>query len=313
MNWTTEKLTFTVPLSLEAHSLAQEYQTKQLKSHKGKQIYLNTLAMYAVDFYLQCLGFETSLKQSYSRNILMQKFMDVADLEVEQLGRLECRPVLPDAEVLEVPPDAWSDRIAYVAVQLNQSLKQAKLLGFAPTVVQKQGIIPVGELRSLEEFPVYLNQFAPPQLETNLSQWFEEIFEAGWQTVETVLGLNQRSIAFSSRNASHLLDEGVKRAKLIDWQMELGHQSVALLVALTKTGDRQVSILVQVHPVGAETYLPSSLKLALLSPKGETLREVQSRHLDNFIQLPRFHCQSGETFRLQVALNEHSLTEEFII
>src|SRR4028119_1648701 len=233
MNRTTEVLTFTVLLSFEAHSLAEQYRKHQPQPQKAKQVYLNTLAMYAVDFYCRCMGFETDWATSDSQNPLMQKFMDVADLNVERLGKLvgklECRPVLPNAEVLEVPPEAWNDRIGYVAVQLNQSLKQAILLGFAPSVAHQQGIIPLGELRSLADFPAYLSEFSQvseqspaslqprqpsPQL-VNLKNWLEGIFEADWQPfdklfvtreVSLVPGFRSRTLRFRGKTKEELIE-----------------------------------------------------------------------------------------------------------
>src|SRR5919202_4856916 len=160
MNRTAESLTFKVLLSFEAHALAQQHCQQHTQPQKAKQVYLNNLARYAVDFYCRCMGLEAELETSDSHNPLMQKFMDVADLNVKGLGKLECRPVLPDSEVMEVPPEAWDNRIGYVAVQLNSSLKEAILLGFVPSVTHHNGIIPLSELRSLADFPAYLSEFS---------------------------------------------------------------------------------------------------------------------------------------------------------
>jgi hypothetical protein len=67
--------------------------------------------VYAVDFYMQCLEVETDVEKSDSRNPISLKFMDVADLPVKQLGKLECRPVLPDAQVCQIPAEIFSDRM----------------------------------------------------------------------------------------------------------------------------------------------------------------------------------------------------------
>ena len=155
MSHTTEPLLFTVPLSFEAHSIARHFQNQQSLTHKAKQVYLNTLAVYAVDFYLRCLGFELNPEQSDSRNPLLVKFMDVADLFVKQLGKLECRPVMPEDEVCQIPPDVWTDRVGYVVVQISQTLKQATLLGFTQTAAAE---LPLSQLRSLSDLPTYLHQ-----------------------------------------------------------------------------------------------------------------------------------------------------------
>jgi hypothetical protein len=70
---------------------------------------------------------------------------------------------------------------------------------------------------------------------------------------------------------------------------------------------------VQLHPASGQTYLPPNIKLALLSSSGATLQELKSRSQDNFIQLKRFTCPIGKNFRIQVAINDFSLTEDFLI
>ncbi|NEN98401.1 MAG: DUF1822 family protein, partial [Moorea sp. SIO3I7] len=172
----TESLTFTVPLSGEAHRIAKKFCKRQLTLQKAKQVYHNTLAVHAVDFYLGCLGWETNLNQSDSYDPVMQAFTDVADLEVKNHGKLECRALLSEAEVCHVPADVWEDRIGYVVVHLNESLTQATILGFTPSVADNKGNLPVSELRSLTEFPEYLTS----KKIVNLSQWLQGTFEAGW-------------------------------------------------------------------------------------------------------------------------------------
>lgn len=103
MNNAMEPLTFSVSLALSARSKAKQFGSEQSNPQKATQVYYNTLAVYAVNFYLQCLGFETDLDNSDSWNQLMRSLMDVADLEVKNYCKLECRPVLASA-VCYVPP-----------------------------------------------------------------------------------------------------------------------------------------------------------------------------------------------------------------
>lgn len=306
MSQTSEQLTFTVPLSFEAHALAQEFRRLQSSSQKAKQIYLNTLAVYAVDHYLHCLGFETDVKQSDSRNPVYLKIMDVADLWVKQLGRLECRPVLPESQVCQIPPDAWSDRIGYIAVQMSQSLKQATLLGFTQTAAAE---IPLSQLRSLTELPEYLNQIRQP-VAVNLQAWLRGFVETSWQTVEAVLGQNQLSLAPVRQVDS--LQPTINRAKLIDLGMQLGEQAVVLAIAVAQVSHEKVKVSFQVRPRSGETYLPANLRLVMLSESNEVIQEVQSRSQDNYIQLRRFDGQPGDQFQIQIALNDVIVTESFI-
>jgi len=315
MRKTSEPLTFTVPLSLSAHRLAEQFRRKHCNQKKAKQVYLNTLAVSAVKFYLRCMGIETDWEASLSWNPVMQTLMDVADLEVTGLGSLECRPVLPESQVVHIPPEVWSDRIGYVAVQLDESLKQATLLGFSKTAPFTDEL-PNSKLSSLADLLEHLRhirQTEPVKMRVNLSQWFENFFEAGWQSMATLLGTQQQNLAFSLRSTSGLSEASVKRAKLIDLGLRLGGQAVVLLVAIAPDAEQKVGILVQLHPTGGETYLPPHLSVGLLSESGTTLQEVQSRSQDNYIQLKRFRGLPGECFNIQVAYGEASVTETFVI
>ena len=324
----SESLTFTVPLSSSAHHLAEQFRRQQSNPKKAKQVYLNTLAVSAVNFYLRCMGVETDWEGSQSRNPVMLSILDVADVEIPNLGKLECRPVLLQDKVVHIPSEVWSDRIGYVVVQFDESLRVATLLGFSQTA--GSGELGISQLRSLEDLLEHLRHIEQPEqalTRVNLSRWFENVFEAGWQSIEALLGTNQENLAFSFRSASELSEHQVKRAKLINLGLQLGSQSVALLVALALAkrdevppaygiapeAEQKVGILVQVHPVGGETNLPPNLRLALLSEAGDILQDVQSRSQDNYIQLKRFRGSPGECFNIQVAFGDASMTETFVI
>ncbi len=304
-------LTFNVPLGAEAHRLAQQFCRKQSGS-KVKQVYLNTLAVSAVNFYLQCMGIKTNWKGSLSYSLVLGSLMDVADLEIPKIGKLECRPILPQTNILTIPPEVWCDRLAYLAVRLDSSLEQATLLGFTKKAPES-GELPISQLHSLEDFLEYLHQIRqlqPATMRVNLSQWFDHVFTDSWQSVEALL-TTPENLAFSFRSASRLGEAGVKRAKLIDLGLQLANQSVALLVAIAPDVDDKVTILVQLHPTNAD-YLPPDIKLILLSD-GSTLQLVESRTEDNYIQLKRFRVNPNECFDIQVAFGNVKVTESFTI
>lgn len=313
---------FTVPLSFAAHEMAQRHQKQQSQPLKAKQVYLNTLAVYSVDFYLQCLGFETDSAKSDCYDPLISKFMDVADLFVPQIGKLECRPTLPEDQSCQIPPDVWSDRVGYIAVQLSQTLKQATLVGFSPTAMAE---IPFSQLTSLSQLPQYLQEIrqsavvpAPVSKLTlstgkaaiSLSRWLENTFETGWQSIEDVLGINRQMVFV--RDAAQV-QASVRRAKLIDVGMQLGEKAVAMPIAVTLNEDKTVKVLVQVHPERGQAYLPPNLKLVMLSDQGEPLQEVYARGQDNYIQLRQFKGQTGDRFGIQVVLGDIIVTEEFTL
>lgn len=306
---------FTVPLGATAHRLAEQFCRQQANPQKAKQIYLNTLSVFAVQFYLRCMGIETDWTASQSQDLLMQCLMDVADLSIPNVGRLECCPVLPDAEVVSIPPEVWSDRVGYVAVQFEPSLRSAIVLGFIPEA--SVGEVPLSQLRSLDALLLHLQQRQQAQAEsaaprTHLGQWLTGAVTAGWRSLETLFTPDSQ-MAFSLRNQPQTSEAAVRRAKLLDLGLQLGQHPLALLVAVTPLTDQTCELLVQVHPTDGERYLPPELQLVLHTEFGEVLQEVRSRQHDNYIQLKRFQGDVGELFNIQVAFGTISHRELFVI
>lgn len=301
-----------VSLAWSAHVKAEYFRRQQSNPRKAQQVYLNTLAVYAVNFYLQCLGWETDLEASDSWNPLMQRLMDVADIEIPKLGKLECRPVLPDSQLCYIPPSVRDERIGYVAVQLSASLKEATLLGFAPQVTSEK--LPLGELRSLEDFPKYLHQIGQPKNLVNLSQWLQDIFDAGWEKIDALL--EPQELAFRCRNLHPMqtitpqkpTDE-VERGKLLG--LGRAGEQVALFVGLKPTQSPEMHICVEVYPINGQTYLPQDLQLMVLDERGEAVMQAQARSTKN-IQL-KFSGEPGESFGIKVAIGDVSITEPFLI
>ncbi|MFB8788417.1 MAG: DUF1822 family protein [Potamolinea sp.] len=331
MNTKSDKLTFTVPLTLEAHLIAQQFHKQQLNSKKGKQVYLNTLAVYAVNFYLECLGFETDLEASDSWDKVMQSLTNTADLIIKEQGKLECVAVLPDAKVFAVPPEVWEDRIGYVAVQMNSELTEATLLGFVSEIATEE--LALSQLNSLEDLLKQLNQ---PIAETvinkpiqgmirnqltpelvKLSDWLHNIFDAGWETVETLFAPPQNELAMNFRRASsvktstsEIPEEEVKRGKLLG--LKWGNEEMALLIGLKPTTSTEIDISVEVSPTGDQTYLPVNLQLMVLDETGGSVMQAKTMRSTENIRL-NFSAEPGESFGIKVALGDVSITEEFLI
>ncbi|MEP0755283.1 DUF1822 family protein [Trichocoleus sp. Lan] len=299
MNSEIDAWTFTVPLALSAHARAEQFRCYQTKPDKAKQVYLNTLAVYAVSAYLECRGFETDLEQSASSDPVMQMLMDVADLVVKNRGKLECRPVLSDAEFVRIPAEVRDERIGYIAVHISESLREATLLGFVEVAASE---LPLSQLRSLSELPGYLNEIKPL---VNLSHWFENLFEAGWQAVEALLNPQPTELAFSFRNALE-----VRRCKLI----ELGTpaQAVVAIVSLTEQSEQEINISVEVQPPKGQMYLPSNLQLMVMDEDGEAVIDARARSDNKSIQL-EFAGEPGDHFGVKVAVGDVSVTENFVI
>ncbi|WP_414583056.1 DUF1822 family protein [Scytonema sp. PCC 10023] len=148
----------------------------------------------------------------------------------------------------------------------------------------------------------------------NLSNWFQNIFDTDWQSLNTILNTESENLAFAFRQRELTVGGvSVNGVKLIDLGIQLGNHSVALLIGLTQEDEQKVGIRVQLHPYNGQTYLPPNIKLALLSSSGATLQEFRSRTQDNLIQLKRFTCPKRKTFKIQVTIDNFSITEDFVV
>ncbi|MEG4353023.1 DUF1822 family protein [Microcoleus sp. LAD1_D5] len=172
-------------------------------------------------------------------------------------------------------------------------------------------------------------------VKSNLGNWFKNAAETGWQKFEQGKqnlddllfpdenpnfafrgGGNSRAesaLQGSQSSINRFPEADVTRAKLIDLGMRLGRTSVALLVAIAEEDDRTLRVHVQLHPAIGETYLPTNIKLSLISDIGENLHEVESTVQNLCILLNDFHVEPDESFSIRVALDDLSITETFVV
>lgn len=323
-------ITFPVSLIL-AHQKAQEFMKHQAKPEKARQVYLNTLAVHAVNSSLNIFGIETDLEASDSWDVVMQTLADVADLNIKNKGKIECRFVLPEQELCYVPMDVWEERIGYVFVKFNQELTNGELLGFVPKVVKEK--FPLSDLQPLEELPEYLDKYQPAidlrkvfevlfdegkTVIDNLNQVIDQAFGIGWQSLETLvatspkrelnLAANLRDIKVENEQSKPIIEQ----ARLIDLGIELQDNPLRLVVALIPEENNKVKIKVKLDPF-QENFLPRNVQLTLLSESEQILSESISRSMDNYIQVRPFRCVYGDKFTIKVSLNNVNFEQQFVI
>ncbi|MEG3845969.1 DUF1822 family protein [Microcoleus sp. herbarium19] len=186
-----------MPITQKARQLAEQFASQQRHPQRHEQVYFNTLAVLAVRDYLKIIDIETDLTQCDSWNPIIRLFSDVADLYIKGLGKVECRPVksrqqnqedgsrnsparLP--EICPVPLEARAERIGYIAVEIDEEQKEARLLGFSPTA--DAGELVLSELHSLDDFLTHLEDLSESKVD--LSRWLANVFKPDWQPFETV-------------------------------------------------------------------------------------------------------------------------------
>ncbi|MCC3582667.1 DUF1822 family protein [Microcoleus sp. PH2017_30_WIL_O_A] len=155
----------TIQLSKQAHQDAHKFASQQSTPEKVKQVYTNTLAVYAVRHFLQWLGIETDLSAGDSWHPVIRCFNDVADLVIPNLGKLECRPVLPGQTAISIPSEVTEDRIAYIAVQFQEQLNEVQLLGFYPAIDPQSPpeTIEISRLQPIETLIDYIDRLESAQ------------------------------------------------------------------------------------------------------------------------------------------------------
>ena len=305
-----------LPITSEARAIARNFAARQT-TQQAEVVLYNTLAVLTVQSYLEMLGIPTDLSHSDSWNPLMQACDDVADLDLVDLGKLECRPLKSSELSCRVPMQVWELRLGYVAVRIDDALKKAELLGFVEQVNREQ--LAIANLQPLETLIDRLHQVEDVNYSSivELGQWLNGAFTAGWSAVENLLAPEQLTPTWGFRNVetnddtnSNDVNLGVRRAKSIDLGVRLGELQVILLAEIAPEPDGSLAVTLQVHPHSNDAYLPENLMLKVLEPSGAVFTEVQARSRDNFVQL-QFTGQPEEHFAVQIILEDAELTEQF--
>jgi len=339
---TPQEQSIPMPITQEAQQIAIGFANEQPTQQKALQVYLNTLAVCSVNNYLRIMDIPTDLTASDSWNPVVRLAADVADLWVVGMGRLECRPVQAtklDVEGTQtpknylpsrflgsqptsnpklnpmkcyIPPGIQDERIGYVVVQIDLEQQEATVLGFSPTAAADELLI--SQLQPIHDLLKHLESQRPlPVIPVNLSQWYKDVFEVGWQSVEAFLDTQTANDALSQIAFRHSIGKSIRRAKLLNLGKQGLGATVALVVILTQWEAANLGISLQVFPQGGETYLPLGLKLSVLDESGATFFETSSGNNERLIQTRQFGGQPGEKFCVQVSLGESSLTEDFAI
>jgi hypothetical protein len=314
---------FTIALDRFAHRSAANFAAKQTSPTKGRRVYLNTLAVSAVRQYLNCVcDLEIDFTHGYSWKPEFHSIMNVADLVIPNLGRIECVPILPNVREVILSPETTDDRIGYVAVQFSEELTSVDLLGFVAK--PEGGIIKIDRLQPLDDLLdlMYVDSAEPMLREriNNLSQFLNGILGIDWEPIENLIADRDNTIPtdreFALRNIlTSTPYESIREfntGKIIDLRANIANIPLLLLIGLNHESDGRINVRARLHSAGGVPVLPPNLKLILQDANGESLSQVQYPEAMNFIQLKSFKLKSGTQFKIQVALDDHSFTELFI-
>lgn len=320
----TSNKTNSVLLAKDSLDWANQLRDEQETPGKKEQVYHNTLAICAIRQLCNQLGIHTNWNQSASWNFIFREIKDIADLYIDGVGRVECRPLLPNQKTCFLPPEVRQDRIGYFLIELNQDSREAKILGFAP-----QNYTEYLEIDNLYSFDYFIDLVFNQNL-INLRKWLEgdrQAAEMGWGTrleirerleklyrkqdfPDSRISLNVNRYALLGDDDEELeleQDNQSKEFKLITLK------DITVVLRLNKIYQEEedkIRVLVELYPT-LDECLPPNIKLTMLSKSNKVLQEVPSREADNLIRLKRFKGKPGQIFKIKISLGNANLTEQF--
>lgn len=310
---------FTVEIDRSAHEWAAKFAAGQTSIAKGKKVYLNTLAVCAVRQYLSCVcQLDLDLSHGDSWQVEVQGILDVADLVIPNVGKIECLPVLSNMTEISVPPAAIDERVGYVIVQFSERLDRVELLGF---VAKPEGeIILFQQLQPLED----LLDLIYTQCLNNLSEFLAGMLGIGWESIANLTEIEadnaienrefalRNTIVSVPSNASYDSIRDFTAAKTINLRAKLASIPLLLLIGLNQESDGRIKVKIRLHSGGGVPVLPANIKLSLQAANDEVLSQIEYPRAMNFIQLQSFKLQPGTEFKIQIELDSDVFTESFI-
>jgi Protein of unknown function (DUF1822) len=118
-----------VPLGIDAHAFARKFAAEQIDLEKKRQVYLNTLAVYAVHSYLNWIEIESDLGRSDSWDALMRRTGTARDLYLPEVKeKIECCPVLPGETQYSLSSELLVHRMACFPVVFGERLDYVQII-----------------------------------------------------------------------------------------------------------------------------------------------------------------------------------------
>jgi hypothetical protein len=271
------------------------------------------LALYAADWYLKCLQFETQHEDQ--SDWWMQYLSKSAALEVAGIGKLECIPVVGDAATITLSPDLKDDRVGYLFVKLNESLTSAEIMGFMPKYSET---VRLDRLQSTDDLIDYLcdleSQTIPEQIDealgkvlVNLGKWSQGIFDDIWQGIDnlqlapayrTTAYRNNRSLSVKSIEVRREAMEIIERGRKIVLGDSPDRPSVIIILGYQQIDTDNYNLYLQVYPEESQKNLPVGMKFSAIDDLGNEIGAVETNAGDISGEIVLENGKPGEEFRL---------------
>ena len=220
--------------------LARKFAASQPNAEKNQQVYRNTLAVLAVNTFVQELRYETDLDAGESWHPVLRMFHNVADLVLPGMGKIECCPVQLGDSAISLP-EVRENRIAYIVVQFAEPFDKVKLLGFIPAVeIQEETEeISLTNLKPVEELWEYLDriELAIPLLQGEIEELLSDLGEDDPVQAQVRENLQNKSIS----EIVAILNKVLHSSEKSDWGYEGGKALAGSGSSSGGLGNRDIS------------------------------------------------------------------------
>ncbi|MDY7023444.1 MAG: DUF1822 family protein, partial [Cyanobacteriota bacterium] len=265
---------FTLPITNKDRKIAEDFSALQSQPDKQQQVYYNSLAVLAVNYYCQCMEISTDFSQSDSWNPIIQSLGNCADLSLGNLGKIECRPVPHNASSVTIPAEVWANRIGYLAIQFDEAFTQAKFIGFLEKIRSEE--IPINQWRSLDDFLDVIAQLETvysTNIPINLKNWLQGKFDRAWEAIETLAQPAHLELGWRFRQR-YRATSGVERGRILS--LEYSQTELAMILGLTPKTSSELDISVELYPTRTHAHLPKTLKLMILDYAGQSVMQAEA-------------------------------------
>jgi hypothetical protein len=292
-----------------------------LNPQYDRQMQLDRLAMYAANWYLQYLQFET--KHDNSEDWWIQYLSKSTPLEVVGIGKIECIGITGNPLIATVSKDLEFDRVGYLFVKLDESLTSAEILGFTPKYSETVRLVGAASplenrLQSTDETIDYLcdiESLADLIAVVKLREWLEGIFNSVWQDIEGLsLSPACRSLTPAYRSRELLLSvKSIDRGRKIQLGTTSDSPSVILTVGIQPIDDLNSNLYLQIYPEYPNLELPIDIKFSAIDDRGDEIGFVQTKGGDISGEIVLEGGKAGEKFSISIELDGVKKTESFEI
>lgn len=145
---------------------------------------------------------------------------------------------------------------------------------------------------------------------TQISQWLQGAFSAGWQALSELEGSLAPSLTTAVRTEGNF--SGAKAITLKDDVVALAYISVVVRVDGRRNDDDTLTIVVRVLPMGLQQSLPHPLALTFLNEHKDVMISLQTRGagVDEELCTKELTAPQGSQFTLQLSYGDVDPYEE---